>query len=121
MLHPIFSTLINRPDLVADHAAAYAELLRHEAADLSARWRRRVVAWVAVAAGALAFMILGGVALMLLAIHTFHWAFAVVPGLVLILTFWALSIARSPAALVNFPDLMTQVQSDIQALREAVR
>lgn len=121
MLHPIFSTLINRPDLVADHAAAYAELLRQEAADLSVQWRRRVVAWVAVGVGALTFMILGGVALMLLAVHSFHWAFALVPGLVFLLTLWALSIARSPATPLNFPDLMSQVQSDIQALREAVR
>ena len=121
MLHPIFSTLINRPDLVADHAAAYAELIRQEATDLGAQWQRRVIAWVAVSLGLLAFLILGGVALMLLAVHTFHWTFALVPGLVLMPTLWAFSIARSPSTALTCPDLMSQVQNDIKALREAVK
>jgi len=31
MLHPLFSTIVQRPDLIVDHLSAYSELLQKEA------------------------------------------------------------------------------------------
>ena len=42
MPHPIFSTLIQRPDLIADHLGAYAGLLREEVNNWRDDWLGRV-------------------------------------------------------------------------------
>lgn len=34
MVHPVFSVLISRPDLVMDHAAGYAALVQEEASSV---------------------------------------------------------------------------------------
>ncbi len=119
MLHPVFTTLIKRPDLVADHVTAYVELVQHEASGLGAEWLKRAVAWAVAALGALLFLVLLGVALMLGAVHAFHWALVAIPGAVLLLTLLALARARTPQRQARFEELKAQLQSDAQALREA--
>lgn len=119
MLHPVFTTLIKRPDLVADHVTAYVELFQDEASGLGADWIQRGVAWAVAAFGGLLFLVLAGVALMLGAVHTFHWMLVAVPGVVLALTLVAFARARSPDRRERFKELKAQLQSDAQALREA--
>lgn len=119
MLHPVFTTLIKRPDLVADHVTAYIELVQQEASGLGADWIKRGVAWAMAAFGALLFLVLTGVALMLGAVHQFHWMLIAVPGAVLLLTLVALALARAPQREERFKELKAQLQSDAQALREA--
>lgn len=119
MLHPVFTTLIKRPDLVADHVTAYVELVQQEASGLGADWIKRGVAWAMAAFGALLFLVLTGVALMLGAIHQFHWMLIAVPSAVLLLTLVALARARAPQREERFKELKAQLQSDAQALREA--
>lgn len=119
MLHPVFTTLIKRPDLVADHVTAYVELVQQEASGLGADWVKRGVAWAFAAFGALLFLVLAGVALMLGAVTQFHWMLLAVPGTVLLLTLIALSRARTPQREERFKELKAQLQSDAQALREA--
>ncbi len=119
MLHPVFTTLIKRPDLVADHVTAYVELVQQEASGVGADWIKRGMAWAMAAFGALLFLVLTGVSLMLGAIHQFHWMLVAVPGAVLLLTVVALVRARTPQREARFQELRTQLQSDAQALREA--
>lgn len=119
MLHPVFTTLIKRPDLVADHVTAYVELVQQEASGLGADWIKRGVAWAMAAFGALLFLVLGGVALMLGAVLQFHWMLIAVPGAVLLLTLVALARARAPQREERFKELKAQLQNDAQALREA--
>ncbi len=119
MLHPVFTTLIKRPDLVADHVAAYVELVQHEASGLGADWIKRGVAWAMAAFGAFLFLVLSGVALMLGAVLQFHWMLIAVPAAVLLLTLVALARARAPQREERFKELKAQLQSDAQALREA--
>lgn len=119
MLHPVFTTLIKRPDLVADHITAYVELVQDEASGLGADWIQRGVAWAVAALGGLLFLVLAGVALMLGAVNQFHWMLLAVPGVVLVLTLVALARARSPGRRERFKELKAQLQSDAQALREA--
>lgn len=119
MLHPVFITLIKRPDLVADHVTAYVELVQHEASGVGADWVKRGVAWAIAALGALLFLVMAGVALMLGAVLQFHWILLAVPGAVLLLTLVALARARTPQRQERFKELKAQLQSDAQALREA--
>lgn len=119
MLHPVFNTLIKRPDLVADHVTAYVELVQQEASGLGADWIKRGVAWALAALGALLFFVMSGVALMLGAVHQFHWMLMAVPGAMLVLTLVALARARKPQHDERFKELKAQLQNDAQALREA--
>ena len=119
MLHPLFATLIKRPDLIADHLAAYVELVSQESSGLGVDWLKRGLAWMMVALGSLVFVIFFGIALMLGAMNQFHWVLVAVPSAVLLLTLLALLIARSPIDNDRFTELKAQVNGDLRALREA--
>lgn len=118
MLHPLFSALVHRPDLVADHAAAYATLLQAEAQEAGGHWLARMLAWGGVAAGALLFVIFAGMALMLgLVMERFHWVLLGLPGACLLLTLLAYGRASRPAEGHAFTDLKAQFDEDMRALR----
>lgn len=118
MLHPLFSTLVYRPDLVIDHAAAYATLLQAEAQDAGGQWLARMLAWAGVAAGALLSILFSGLALMLgLVMERFHWVLVGVPGLCLLLTLLAYARASRPMPAHAFADLKAQFDEDLRALR----
>lgn len=120
MLHPLFSTLVQRPDLVVDHASAYAVLFHEEASRASAALMARVVAWVLALLSAVVFLGLAGVALMLgLMQNQFHWVLVAVPGFALALVVIALLRAQKPFPSERFPELKAQIDSDVQALRMA--
>lgn len=118
MLHPVFSALVHRPDLLVDHVTAYAALIQDEAAGIGTDLVTRAVAWALVAVGALVFAVLAGVAVMLgLMLDQFHWALVVVPGLALLVTLAAFARARSATTAERFSELKAQFDSDVQALR----
>lgn len=120
MLHPLFSTIVQRPDLVADHVAAYAALFHEEASAAGSELLGRVVAWVFVGLAALVFLGLAGTALMLGVLHNqFHWVLVAVPGFALLLGIMALLRARKPFRRERFPELKAQIDSDVHALRVA--
>ncbi len=121
MLHPLFATLIKRPDLIADHIAAYVELTHQETSGLAADWLQRGLAWALVALGALVFVIFSGIGLMLGALNQFHWALVAVPGSVLLLTMLAFLKARTPIDNDRFAELKAHMDSDLRALREAAK
>ncbi len=120
MLHPFISTLIRRPNLLMDHLGAYADLIREEASEAGVDMVQRIVAWVLVLIGAMVFLVLTGVALMLgAATGQFHWALIAVPAVVLLLTVGALIKARKPILRSHFAEVKAQVDRDAQALRSA--
>lgn len=120
MLHPLFSTLLRRPDLAMEHLSAYAALLQQEAAGAGAQLVGQVVAWALAVLMMLLFIGLAGVALMLgLLQNQFHWILVVVPGIVLAGAALALRRALQPAPAERFPELKAQLDSDAQALRMA--
>jgi len=119
MIHPLFATLIKRPDLIADHIAAYSELTCQEASKLGADWLQRGLAWALVALGGLVFVIFSGIGLMLGALNQFHWVLIAVPGVALLLTLLAFLKARTPVDNERFTELKAQMDSDLRALREA--
>lgn len=120
MLHPIFSTAIQRPDLVMGHLTAYGALFGQEAQAAGAQLARRTLAWLLAVVCGSVFISMTGIALMLGFLNNqFHWILVVVPGTALLATIVALLQARKPLAAEHFPDLKAQLQSDANALRFA--
>lgn len=118
MLHPIFSVLVRRPELVFDHVAGYAALVQEEASSIGGEVMRRAVAWGVAALSALVFLILAGVAAMVGTLHgQFHWVLLVVPGVPLVLAVFAWNVARQRLPGQAFAELKAQLDADAQALR----
>lgn len=118
MLHPLFSTLVHRPDLVIDHVSAYAALLQSQTQEAGSQWLARALAWAWVAGGALLFVVFAGVALMLgLVLDRFHWGLILVPGIFLGVTVLAYARASRPGSGDAFAELKAQFDDDVRALR----
>lgn len=118
MLHPLFSTLIQRPDLVADHVSGYAALIRHEAGAAGMEVLVKAVAWVVTGISVLVFVLLAGTALMLGFInHEFNWILVVVPAVPLLMGIAAFIMAKKPFKSEHFPELRAQLDSDTRALQ----
>ena len=104
MVHPIFSVLISRPELVVDHVAGYAALAREEASSVGTEVARRAIAW--------------GVAVMLGVLQgSFHWVLVLIPALPLALAASAQQVARKPLPSQAFAELRAQLDADAQTLR----
>ncbi len=124
MIHPLFLLIATRPQLLADHAEAYAELVAAEVAQVSATWKRRsllyALALICLAVGA----VLAGVALMLWAVTpaaSMHapWALIAAPAAPVALALWCLLAARSQAQASGFDTIRQQMKADMNMLREA--
>lgn len=117
LVHPIFSVLITRPELVVDHVAGYAALVQEEASTTGAEVARRAAAWGAAALGGLLFLIFTGVAVMLGAVSDFHWALVIVPLVPLAVAAVGYAMARKPMHHKPFTELRAQLDADAEALR----
>ena len=118
MLHPLFSTIVQRPDLVVDHLSAYGALVRQEASSAGIEVLMRVAAWALAALSGVIFLGLTGTAIMLGFVHDrFHWALVAVPGTALAISVVAILLAKKPLRSEHFPELRAQIDADAQALR----
>jgi hypothetical protein len=118
MVHPIFSVLITKPELVMEHVAGYASLMREEASSVGTEVAKRAVAWGVTLFSALVFLILAGVAAMLAAVQgQFSWAFVIVPAIPLALAGFAFTVARKRLPEKAFTELKAQLDADAKALR----
>ena len=120
MLHPLFTLLIRKPELVLEHLAGYGALVQEEVASVGNHWVARIAAWAVVGVMGVVFLVLAGVAAMLAAMHhAFHWALLAVPGIALLAALVAWGIAKRPIPANQFADIKAQVDADIEALRIA--
>ncbi len=120
MLHPIFSTVLGHPELVADHIANYAALVREETSQAGRGLVKRIVAGVLAAASAMLALGLIGVAVLLGVLHgSFHWVLVAVPGVAILIAGLSAWYATRPSPTHGFDDLRAQVNADLQALHEA--
>lgn len=120
MLHPLFSTVIKRPDLLVDHLSGYAALVQEEASEAGTELLQRGLAWTVAAMCAGVFLTLAGVALMLgVLLNQFHWVLVAVPVIMLVLMLVAVLKAREPLRASRFAGVKAQVARDAQALRMA--
>jgi len=118
MVHPIFTVLIAKPELVMEHVAGYASLMRDEASSVGREVALRAVAWGVTLFSLLVFLILAGVAIMMAAVQDqFSWAFVLVPAFALVLAVVGFTVARKPLPEKAFGELKAQLDADAKALR----
>ena len=116
--------ITERPDLLLDHALAYAALAKSELDYAKAQWIRRVVASAVALASALAFIVLAGVAVMLCVIAqpyaNMTWVLYAVPGSMLAVTLIAMMIALSTGQR-STTSISEQIKLDVEAFRAAMK
>jgi hypothetical protein len=120
MLHPLLRLALARPDLLAHHASAYAELAVDNARAVVADWQWRLVGWALLAGGLLLCMVLGGVALMLygaVAAPPTPWLLWAVPLAPLLLALIGGWLARWPGAPRRGASVAQQFEADLSLLR----
>jgi len=120
MLHPIFSTVLGHPELIADHIANYAALVRQETAEAGRGLVARLVAGVLAAVSAMLALGLIGVAVLLGVLQgRFHWVLVAVPGVAVVIAAVCAWMAARPRPSHAFDDLRSQLDADLQALHNA--
>lgn len=124
MIHPLFLLIATRPQLLADHAEAYAELVATEVGHVSATWKRRSLLYALALSCLAVAAVLAGVALMLWAVIPIAsmqapWVLIVAPLLPMALAAGCLLAARSPGDASGFDTIRQQIKADLAMLREA--
>jgi hypothetical protein len=121
-MHPLFALIATSPQLLAEHAQAYAALLTEELSLARTQWRKAVI-WQAVALTLMgATMVLAGGALMLWAvtpvaqIHT-PWLLVVTPLLTLGGAIAGQLAASRQTQSDAFANLSQQISADMAMLR----
>jgi hypothetical protein len=125
MLHPVFRLAATQPQLLAEHAAAYAGLLADELSVSGAHIKRRLALQMAGLACLGIAAVLAGVAILLWAslpaqvirLPWLLWATPLAPGLLGLLTLWTASRQPAPEA---FAALRLQLAEDAALLRGTV-
>lgn len=120
MLHPIFSTVLGHPELVAEHLANYAALIKEEAAQAGRGVVYRLVAGILAAVAGMLALGLIGIAVMLGVLHgSFNWVLVIVPGVAVVCAVVAGWVASRSATAHAFEDLKGQIDADLKAMRVA--
>jgi len=120
MLHPLLRLALARPDLLADHASAYAELAVVGAREAVADWQVRLVGWAVLGAGVVLCIAFSGVALMLhgaVAAPPTPWLLWAVPAAPLLLVLWGGWLARRRPIGSPGVSLAQQFEADLALLR----
>lgn len=125
MVHPLLHLIATQPQLLVEHASAYAELAAVEIGSASAAWQRRALLKVLALCCGLAAVLLAGVALMLwgvmpLAQMPSPWLLWATPLGFAALALGCLAAAQLRAASGSqFIGLRQQWQADLTLLRDA--
>ena len=124
MFHPLIKLLASKPQLLARHAGAYAELAALQAGEAMRSVRLRTLMAVGAGVALLVGTTLAGVALLLVAVVPLEqmpapWLLLVAPAapLLLALLLWTLRV-RTPLSLTMGP-LQAQWAADMQLLADA--
>jgi hypothetical protein len=124
MTHPLLDLIANRPQLLADHAQAYGELMASEVGAASNAIARRAVLTMAGVASLAIALGLGGVAVMLRAAlpvtdMAAPWVLLVVPLVPLAAGAVCLVTARLGTLRNPFDKIWWQVKADVAMFRDA--
>lgn len=122
-MHPLLRLAVSRPQLLADHAQAYADLAAAEFATASLRWRRRALLRTIAACSLCIAAALAGVAVMLWSVSPATrldalWTLIAVPLCPLLLAVGCLAAARAGSAGEDFGGMRAQLRADLALLRE---
>lgn len=117
MVHPIFSVILRRPDLLARHLANHAELIRAEFAQAKRAVVVKAVAGIVAGIFLLLALGLSAVAVMLAVVERFHWALIAVPGVAWLIFVGCAVAAMRAAVQPKAKDVREQVEADFDLLR----
>jgi hypothetical protein len=123
MIGTTLKLLTRQPELLLNYVFAYSTLARNEIALAKLRLVRRVIAGAIAFAAMLAFLILSGVALILVSASSQPyalWVLLCVPGFMLALCVFAAAIATAKGATNSRDSLGSQLQRDLQSFRVAL-
>jgi hypothetical protein len=123
MLHPLLHLIATQPQLLAEHAEAYAEMVAAEIGSVSTAWKRRALLNAVALCCLGVAAVLAGVALMLWAVIPpadiqAPWALVAAPLAPIAAAAACLWAARMGGELSGFDKLRQQVKADIVMLRE---
>lgn len=123
MLHPLLHLVTSQPQLLADHAEAYADLFGEELGAASAQWKRKALLSAVALCGVGVASVLAGVALMLWAVIPpadiqAPWALIIAPLLPLLVAAACVLAARAQPGGAAFDAMRQQVKADVAMLRE---
>jgi hypothetical protein len=124
MSHALFHLIATRPQLLLDHAQAYAELANADLDEVTGAWRRRVRLVAGALCSGCVAAVLAGVALMLWAVVPAAqieapWALVAAPLLPALVALGCLVAARVGDDPRAFSHLKAQVQADLLMLHQA--
>jgi hypothetical protein len=119
-MHPLLNLLATRPQLLAEHAQGYAELLADEWPRAASSWKRQALLNTLALLGLFAALMLAGVALMLWATlpgatMPAAWVLVLVPLLPLCAAAACFIAARAGAR--GPSELQQQLRADMALLR----
>lgn len=122
MIHPVFRLAASQPLLLAEHAAAYADLVSEELSASSAQLKRTLVYQVAGVACLLVAAVLVGVAVLLWASWPMveiraPWLYALTPALPMGLGLVLLWMAQNRENRKPFASLRLQLAEDAALLK----
>jgi hypothetical protein len=120
-MNPLLALLATRPQLLLDHAQAYAALFNEEFTLASAAWRRRVLLQAAAFCSLSVAAVLAGVATMLWCTTTAPasalWFLITIPIAPLLLALVCVLLARQSAPSASFANMSRQINADLAMLR----
>ncbi|APW48409.1 hypothetical protein RA876_12220 [Rhodoferax antarcticus] len=123
MMHPALSLLATRPQLLVDHAQAYAALVNEESGLAYGVWLRRVLLYVIALCAVSVAAVLAGVATLLwFTVAPPASALGVlvaVPAVPLLLAVVCVLLARQSSKSASFANLRRQINEDVAMLRAA--
>lgn len=124
MIHPFFHLLVTQPNLIADHADAYAELVSAEIGTVSAAYKRKALLNAVQLCCLVVAAVLAGVAAMLWVVipdvrmHAL-WTLLCIPLLPIAAALWCRVALRELGDGPPFAKVLLQLKADIAMLREA--
>lgn len=117
MIYALLKAAVLKPRLLAAHLHNYGEFIRSEMQGTARQWAVKVVAFAVFGIGMLAFLILGGVAVMIGVMQgQYHWILLAVPAVALGLALVALIVALQKTAGQGISNIKQQFAADMQAL-----
>lgn len=122
MIHPLLRLVATQPQLLAEHAEAYAGLIGDEVGRVTSGWKRRIALKAVALCLAGVALVLGGVAVMLWAAvppatAQAPWALFAAPALPALVALLCLLGAREPAS-DGLAALRAQLAADVAMLRK---
>ena len=123
-MHPLLALLATRPQLLIDHAQAYAALVNDDFDQAFTAWRRRAVLQTATMVCLAVAVVLAGVALMMWAVNPqlqlyASWVLCATPLIPLLVAFVCMVKARNSNRQDAFANLSRQLSADLVMLRAA--